>query len=170
MLSQMKVCSPSGHTHDTVMIWAACTLAFFVFHRAGETTVPNNQSFNQSAHLSFADAAVDDSKNPVLLQIRIKQSKTDPFQRGVNLYNIIIGRTDSNFFAVSAMLDYFNMRGMSPGPMFRFADGQALSQQLFVEKVRDDLRKAGINQDKYCGHSFCIRAAPQQQLKVLKIQ
>ena len=75
---------------------------------------------------------------------------------GVSLY---IGITGSNLCAVSAMLDYLNMREMSLGPLFRFADGRALLQQLFVEAVRDGLRKAGINQDKYCGHSFRIGAA-----------
>jgi hypothetical protein len=155
ILNQLKqVWSPTGHTHDTKMIWAACTLAFFAFLRAGEMTVPNNQAFNQSTHLSIADVAVDAS--PAILQIKIKQSKTDLFRRGVELY---VGRTGSNLCAVSAMLDYLNKRGMSPGPLFRFADGRALSRQLFVEAVRDGLRKAGIDQEKYCGHSFRIGAA-----------
>ena len=91
-----------------------------------------------------------------VLQIKIKQSKTDPFRRGVYLY---VGRTGSNLCAVAAMLDYLSVRGMSPGPLFRFEDGRVLSRQLFVEAVCDGLRKAGIDQDKYCGHSFRIGAA-----------
>ena len=91
-----------------------------------------------------------------VLQIKIKQSKTDPFRRGVYLY---VGRTGSNLCAVAAMLDYLSVRGMSPGPLFRFEDGRVLLRQLFVEAVRDGLHKAGIDQDKYCGHSFRIGAA-----------
>ena len=109
------------------MIWAACTLAFFAFLWAGEMTVPNNQSFDQSSH---ADVAVDDASNPAVLQIKIKQSKTDPFRREVQLY---VGRTGSNLCAVVAMLDYLSVRGMSPGPLFWFKDGRVLSRKLFVE-------------------------------------
>ena len=123
------------------MIWAAYTLAFFAFLWAGEVTVPSNQTFDKSTHLSVLDVAVDDATNPTVLRIKNIKSKTDPFRRG-------LGRTGSNLCAVSAMLDYLNIRGMSPGPLFRFEDGRA---QLFVEAVRDGLCKAGIDQDKYCG-------------------
>ena len=78
-------------------------------------TVPNNQIFNESSHLSVSDVAVDDAPNPAVLQIKIKQSKTDPFRRGVYLN---VGRTGSNLCAVAAMLDYLSVRGMSPGPLF----------------------------------------------------
>lgn len=65
ILNKLKeVWSPSGHNHDIKMIWAACTLAFFAFLRAGEMTVPNNQAFDESAHLSVSDVAVDDASNP----------------------------------------------------------------------------------------------------------
>jgi hypothetical protein len=85
---------------------------------------------------------------------------TDPFRRGVELY---VGRTGSNLCAVSAMLDHLNKRGKSPGLLFHSEDGRALSGQLFVEAVRDGLRKAGVDQEKYCGqHSFC-RLQPWQQ-------
>ena len=49
-------------------------------------TVPNNQAFNQSTHLSNANVAIDDAKSPAALQIKIKQSKTDSPRRGVDLY------------------------------------------------------------------------------------
>ena len=81
----LEVWSPSGCSHDTKMIWAACTLALFAFLRAGEMTVPNNQAFNESTHLSISDVAVDDVTNPAVMQIKIKQSKTDPFRKGVYL-------------------------------------------------------------------------------------
>ena len=65
ILNKLKeVWSPSGHNHDVKMIWAACTLAFFAFLWAGEMTVPNNQAFDESAHLSVSDVAVDDASNP----------------------------------------------------------------------------------------------------------
>ena len=84
ILSRLKeVRSPSGHTHDIKMIRAACTLAFFAFLQAGEMTVPNNQTFDESTHLSVLDVAVDDATNPAVMRIKIKQSKTDPFRKSI---------------------------------------------------------------------------------------
>ncbi len=45
---------------DTVMLWAACCLAFFGFLRAGEFTVPGDTGYDYSTHLSWGDLAVDD--------------------------------------------------------------------------------------------------------------
>ena len=157
ILTQLKQAwSPSGHTHNTKMNWAASTLCFFAFLRAGEMTIPDGQQFDESAHLSVKDIAVDDVENPSMMQVRVKQSKTDPFRRGVNLY---VGRTGADLCPVSAMLDYLNVRGMSAGPLFKFEDGRPLTRQRFVDEVRKGLKLAGINQDKYSGHSFRSGAA-----------
>ena len=51
------------------------------------------------------------------------------------------------------------MRGSAPGPLFIFADGRLLTRQRFVDRVRDGLEKAGVDQSKFCGHSFRIGAA-----------
>ena len=159
ILSQLKqVWSPSGHTHNTKMIWAACTLCFFAFLRVGEMTVPNGQAFDESAHLSVKDIAVDDTYHPSMIQIRIKQSKTDPFRRGIDLF---VGRTGAELCPVSAILDYLSMRGMSPGPLFKFNDGRPLTRQLFVEAVRKGLKLAGVNQDKYCVVTALESVLPQ---------
>ena len=83
--------------------------------RAGEMTVPNNQVFDKSVYLTI-DIAVDDPKNPSILQLMIKQSKTDPFRSGVDLY---VGRTSTKLCALTAMIDYLSKRGMSPGPLYR---------------------------------------------------
>ena len=119
ILNQLKkeVWSFSGHTHDTKMIWSACTLAFFTFLHAGEMIVPNNQAFNQSTHLSITHVAVGNANNPAILQIRIKHSETDLLWRGVDLY---VGRTWSNLCAVSAIkgVDRWGLGGASAPPLF----------------------------------------------------
>ena len=46
------------------------------------------------------------------------------------------------------MLDYLQMRGSAPGPLLIFADGRLLTQQRFVNMVRDGLEKAGVDQSK----------------------
>ena len=42
---------------------------------------------------------------------------------------------------------------------FCFIDERFLTRQRFVDEVRKALHQAGIDQPKYCGHSFCIGAA-----------
>ena len=47
-------------------------------------------------HLNFEDGSIDSIKNPQLLKVRIKASKTDPFRVGVDIF---IGRTIIHPFA-----------------------------------------------------------------------
>ena len=134
------------------MLWAAYSLAFFGFLRAGEYTVPCEWG---STHLltflgvtwqwTFQDSPV-----------RLKPSKTDPIQKGITLF---IGKVSSDQCPVSAMLAYLLVRGRQDGPLFRFRDGKPLTRQRFVSAVRDALVKAGIQAQLYAGHSFWIGAA-----------
>ena len=71
--------------HEAKMIWADCCTAVLGFLRAGEMTVPDAGAYDKSVHLSFDDIAIDDPSSPSFVQVRIKQSKTDPFHHGVNL-------------------------------------------------------------------------------------
>ena len=49
--------------------------------------------------------------------------------------------------------------GSSPGPLFTFRDGSYSTRANFVELVRDGLQRVGVDQQRYCGHSFRIGAA-----------
>ena len=66
------------------------------------------------------------------------------------------------------MLNYLVVRGPVGGPLFQFKDGHPLTWQRFVGAVREALGKAGINQDKYSGHSFRIGAATTAASKGLE--
>ena len=72
-------------SYDHVMIWATCCMAFL---RSSEHTVPSQDGYNPdpSVHLSLSDVAVDSRSSPSMIRVRIKQSKTDPFRPGINLY------------------------------------------------------------------------------------
>ena len=61
------------------MLWDMCCLALFGFLRVSEFTIPGEASFNPTCHLSLKDVAIDNREDPRLLQVAIKQSKTDPF-------------------------------------------------------------------------------------------
>ena len=75
---------------------------------------------------------------------------------GVDLF---IGRTGTDLCHVAALLDFISARGPTLGLLFVFKDGRMLTRRDFVDWVREALAKAGIDQTKYCGHSFRIGAA-----------
>ena len=103
---------------DVVMIWAACCLGFFGFLWAGEMTVPGDRGYD-AVHLSFRDISVDDPANPQMLKVTIKQSKTDPFRKGLDIY---MGRTNTNLCPVRALLQYLVVRRRKDWPLFQFQE------------------------------------------------
>ncbi len=158
ILRQLKaVWAHSGADPDTKLIWAACCLCFFAFLRVGEMTVgPSEKDHDPGVHLSIGDIGLDHPRRPSFLRVTIKQSKTDPFRQGVNLF---VGRTGTDLCPVAAVLDYLRHRGTAAGPLFLFSNGRVLTRQRFVILVREALLTAGISQEKYCGHSFRIGVA-----------
>ena len=157
ILKRMKeVWEPKAGEQDTIMIWAACCVAFFGFLRAGEFTVPSDSGYDPAVHLSKGDIALDNPRTPTMVRITIKQSKTDLFRKGINLF---LGKTSTELCPVTALLNYLVVRGKRKGPLFIFEDGRLLTRQRLVEKVREALAKANIDQASYCGHSFRIGAA-----------
>ena len=63
--------------------------------------------------------AVDSREGPQVIRITIKQSKTDPFQKGIDLY---IGWTGNDLCPMVALLSYLADRGSKGGPFFKFMD------------------------------------------------
>ena len=140
---------------NNIMLWAAACTSFFGFLRAGEMTISSEASYDAGAHLNFADVAIDNPSNPSILRLRLKASKTDPFQRGVDIF---IGRTHNELCPIEAMLAYLAKRGGRQGFLFLFEDGRLLTRDRFVRAVREALAKAGVDQRSYADHSFRIGA------------
>ena len=75
-------------------------------------TIPDEGRYDPAVHLSYADIALDDPRKPSFLRITIKQSKTEPFRKAMNLY---IGRTGTDLCPVAAVLSYLTHRGSASG-------------------------------------------------------
>lgn len=84
---------PLSSDLNIVTSWAACCLAFFGFLRVGEMTVPSDSAYDPLVHLSWNDIAVDNPTAPSVIRVTIKQSKTDLFRQGMDLF---LGRTATN--------------------------------------------------------------------------
>ena len=146
--------SPGSRSYDECLLWAAATVCFFGFFRAGEITVPSAPAFDARVHLAWGDVAISDDNR--VLRVLLKRSKTDQFMRGVEVF---IGATGNDLCPVDAVREYVARRGTSPGSFFRVAEGVPLTKTRFVELVRSALTRAGVPVDGYSGHSFRIGAA-----------
>ena len=146
-----------GKDYEETLLWATATVCFFGFMRAGELMMDKKTGFDPTQHLALADIATDDLSQPTMVQITIKQSKTDPFRRGVD---IVLGATGNDLCPVKASFDYLKMRGGAPGPLLIQEDGSPLTRPHFVARVRQALIALGFtNASQYSGHSFRAGAA-----------
>ena len=105
---------------------------------------------------TYDDIAVDNKQQLSFITVNIKQSKTDPFRKGVT---IVVGRAVGPLCPLVIVLTYMALRRPGQGPLFRFGDGRPLTRERFVAKVREVLQQIGIDQTKYTSHSFQIGAA-----------
>ena len=157
LMRQMKaILMKDCKDEDNIMLWAAMSLCFFGFLRAGEMTLASESSFDPGANLCFSDIAIDDPEKPTILRVRIKESKTDPFREGVDVY---LGRTNKDLCPLEAILPYLAIRGDKQGFLFQLKDGRPLTKDQFVSRVRKLLHQSGVDPKKYAGHSFRIGAA-----------
>jgi len=143
-------------SYNNIMLWAACCPALFSFLRVSDFTVPNYESYDESSHLSLKDLSIDSHVNPCLIKLTIKQSKTDPFRKDINIY---LGTTDSSTCPVSGILPYLAARGNWEGPVFLTEKGKGLTLQMFSNRIDADLERLQIDLCQYDTHSFCIGAA-----------
>ena len=56
------------------------------------------------------------------------------------------------------MMEYLEIRGPQPGPLFLTAEGQAVSRELFADFLSRALVHCNLDPSRYTGHSFRIRA------------
>ena len=156
MQSIQQILSNQPHSYRNIMLWAACCLAFFGFLRVSEFTIPSQDAYDPSVHLSLQDISVDSRDNPSLLKVTIKQSKTDPFRQGVQIY---LGATNTPVCPVIGILPYLAQRGHQPGPLFLTESGQGLTRQHFCTVLNSTLAALQLDCNLYNSHSFRIGAA-----------
>ena len=158
LLSRLfSVWERQSNIRNSKMLWAASCLAFFAFLRVGEFTTPGVAQFEEKIHLSVSDISVDRLDAPTMVFITLKQSKTDQLRKGIT---IVLGRTNKTpLCPVSALLSYLVVRGMAPGPLFVWGDGQFLTRAHFVKEVKQALELVGADASNFNGHSFRIGAA-----------
>ena len=95
---------------------------------------------------------------PQHMEVRIKKSKTEPFQQTAV---ITITKSNSTVCAVSATREFFLQTPDSTphSPMFQFKDGTLLSRRTLALDLHTLLQLCGLQAHSYNTHSFRIGAA-----------
>ncbi len=95
-------------------------------------------------------------EQPRVLNVRIKDSKTDRLRRGAT---VTIGCTGKSLCPVNAILRFMIVRKVGPGPFFIDKAGIGLIRKIFVREVKGALNRADLDSRAISGHSFRIGAA-----------
>ena len=151
-------------SYDSTTFWAMYCLAFFGFLRVSEFTIPAEDSYDSSCHLSLGNIAVDNRTKPRLLQLFLKQSETDRYKQGTTVY---MGATDSTVCPVKAVLSYLQKRSTQPGPFFVTEKGKGWTRSTFCVRLKSVLHKLKLDNNCYNTHSFHIGAATSASLAQL---
>ena len=107
-------------------------------------------------HLCWSDVTIDSTQSPSLVQVHLKQSKTDQLRKGVDVF---VGKTGCPLCPVEAVIAYMTARGNQPGPFFQLHNGTPLTKAMFTKRIRLALQELGLPYSVFAGHSFCIGAA-----------
>ena len=139
---------------DTVMLWAAFTLAFFGFLRVSEFTYSSAKTFLVVRDITF----IPNIATPTSMRVHIKQSKTDPFRQGTTL---VIAHSHSPVCAVTALREYLLQRNPADPeePLFMLQNKEPLTRTLLNANLRELLNILGYVETEYAPHSFRIGAA-----------
>ena len=143
------------HT-DRLSLWAAASLCFAGFFRAGELFPATNSPAAFSRCITWGDVLADSATVPSILKIHLRVSKCDQFGKGVDVF---VGRTTNKRCPVVAVVSYMAARGDTAGPFFLTEDRKPITKSRFVTEVRTALTAIGFDHSSFSGHSFRSGAA-----------
>ena len=137
------------------MLQCACIIAFYGFLRCGEFTVYNENFFDPDSNLCIADVSF--TQDYAILHL--KQSKTDPFRKGVDIQ---LHKLSYEFCPYKILKEYLILRkrtGFSKNsdPLFINELNKPLDRPYFIKKLKFLLTLCGYDPDVYSGHSFSDR-------------
>ena len=153
ILLKLCQCLDSGYFDyfTNTLMKAVLLVAYFGFLRCGEFAVTN--TFQPDVNLTFDDVKIFDDH----LTIHLKQSKTDPFRKGITL---MIFKVATYLCAYQAVVKYISVRRSSfpnlvnhSDPFFVTSLGIPLTRAFFVGNLKLLVSCIGLDSSKFAGHS-----------------
>ena len=90
-----------------------------------------------------------------MVQFHFKVSKCDQFGSGSD---VVVDRTNTPLYPVSALLQYIEKRGDQPGAFFLDSSHSVIAKH-FIARIREIVTSIGLPQHNFAGHSSRIGAA-----------
>ena len=81
------------------------------------------------------------------------------YNTSCRLVTLSISRTHDKYCPVLALSRFLRVRGTIQGPLYAFANASPVSRNKFCDHLTKTLKYAGLEPEKYKGHSFRIGAA-----------
>ena len=135
--------------HNRILLAAMFSVAFFGLFRIGELTT----SVHGETLINIGDLNYTSDHFTILIR-KYKHSKN------TGSVAIPLFRHDNQVICpVTNMLRYLDIRGYSPGPLFRFSSGSQTSRSFFVKYLNLGVRFIGLQSSLYHSHSFRIGGA-----------
>ena len=142
-------------SYDTLVVFVAMCTGTYGLLRSGEFVV----SSKHTTPLLLRQITINDDH----MVIKLEQSKTDPFRKGVSLH---IGANGSATCPVKLWKSMLLMRRAVTAkrpqphePAFMLSNGKPLDKSLLVSTLKSWCSSLGIDCSKYNGHSFRIGGA-----------
>ena len=137
-----------SNQYNKLLIRAMFSLAFYGLFRIGEITIQT------SGVVPLKFEQIQLLTNKLVISItNFKNNKTDkPF-------DIVIHQIGGKFCPYKMMMDYLDLRGSAPGPLFCFVNQKHVSRHFFTTKLKSCLTFCGLNTRLYLSHSFRIGGA-----------
>jgi len=123
------------------MMWAICCTVSFGSLCCSDFTISSQQTCDLTVHLLIEDLAIDSTTTPSVVKLTIRQSETNPFCKGADLY---LGKKEADLCPILAILPYLVVTGPSPGALFALADGKPLTCHYLTASLYATLSKASI--------------------------
>ena len=136
---------------DKLMVWAACTTAFFGFLRSSEFCSSSTTSFDPQTTLLVKDLAISSG----IVSLHIKASKSDPFRDG---HDIHLAPSHTSVCPVRALQTHLPNCASKDKPLFTFSDGTYLTRSTITGILRQCFSQ-GASSQNISSHSFRIGAA-----------
>ena len=140
--------------YTCVLLKAMYSLAFHALLRVGEFT---SSTTSVSPNLLMYHQIELDINNK-FLKITFYQYK---HSNGHFPIVLKLSCQDNISCPITNMASYFRSRGSTPGPLFCFPGGHPVSNPAFISLFRLSLKIAGLDVNRYKGHSFRIGKATE---------
>ena len=135
--------------YNRILLAAMFSVAFFGLFRIGELTTSVHGEV--MLHLNDLNYCQDH------FAVSIKKYK---HSKNTGSVSIPLYRHDNHTICpVKNMLQYLEIRGYTPGPLFQFASGKATVRSFFVKYLNLGIKFIGLQSSLYKSHSFRIGGA-----------